>query len=175
MLAEYGPDDLGKEHFVRTPTWLAVLVAALGIPLTVSAEPVRVLEARPYFEEIRVLHPELSCDTIRGPTASRDRRAQWLGGLAGGYLGSQVGSGRGREVATVAGALYGAHVARHHRSGGDGRQDCREITSTRTERRVAGYDVIYARDGRLWRTRMTQDPGPTLHVVPRHEEDASHR
>ena len=33
-----------------------------------------------------------------------------LGGLAGGVIGHQVGSGRGRDVATIAGALGGAYV-----------------------------------------------------------------
>ena len=33
-----------------------------------------------------------------------------LGGVAGGVLGHQVGSGRGRDVATVAGAAGGAYV-----------------------------------------------------------------
>jgi outer membrane lipoprotein SlyB len=33
-----------------------------------------------------------------------------IGGLVGGVLGHQVGSGRGRDVATVAGALGGALV-----------------------------------------------------------------
>src|SRR5258708_38400861 len=33
-----------------------------------------------------------------------------LGGVAGGVLGDQVGSGRGKDVATVAGAAGGAYV-----------------------------------------------------------------
>ncbi len=33
-----------------------------------------------------------------------------IGGVAGGVLGHQVGSGRGKDVATVAGALGGAYV-----------------------------------------------------------------
>jgi uncharacterized protein YcfJ len=33
-----------------------------------------------------------------------------LGGVAGGVLGHQVGSGRGKDVATVAGAAGGAYV-----------------------------------------------------------------
>jgi len=33
-----------------------------------------------------------------------------LGGVAGGVIGHQVGSGRGRDVATIAGALGGAYI-----------------------------------------------------------------
>lgn len=153
---------------MRTLTWSAVLVVALGSPLTLAAEPVRVLDARPYFEETRSLQHEWRCDERRTPLLSRDRRAQLFGGLAGGYLGSQIGSGRGRDVATVAGALYGAELARQH-FGGPAEGHCRQVATPVIEQRIGGYDVIYERDGRLWRTRLADDPGPTLDVPRRGE------
>jgi uncharacterized protein YcfJ len=56
-----------------------------------------------------------NCGTVSGITPIEKQgessgAGAVLGGVVGGVLGHQVGSGRGRDVATVAGALGGAYV-----------------------------------------------------------------
>jgi len=49
-------------------------------------------------------------DVYREGSSSPISAGSVLGGLAGGVIGHQIGSGRGRDVATIAGVLGGAYV-----------------------------------------------------------------
>ncbi len=83
-----------------------------------------------------------------------------LGGAIGGALGHQVGGGRGKDVATVAGAIAGTLVAhdwaeeRHMRP-----RRCRPHRRWVERRRAVGYLVTYRYAGRTFTTHTDHHPG----------------
>ena len=95
--------------------------------------------------------------------------APWSVGLAGGLLGSAVGGGTGKTLATVAGAAASGHAGNRVQKN---MQD-KDVTTT-TERRcktvqdksqkVVGYNVTYRLDGKDGTTRTSFKPGATLPV-----------
>ena len=92
-----------------------------------------------------------------------------VGAVVGGLLGNQVGGGRGKKIATVAGAVGGGYA-------GNKTQEHlqQNNTYTTTERRcnteydisetVSGYDVSYELDGTVSTVRMGEDPGRRLEL-----------
>ena len=90
-----------------------------------------------------------------------------VGAVVGGLLGNQVGGGRGKKIATVAGAVGGGYA-------GNKTQEHlqQNNTYTTTERRcnteydlsekISGYDVSYELDGKVRTVRMDEDPGRRL-------------
>jgi len=105
-------------------------------------------------------------------TESRDNGAQIGGAIAGavigGILGHQIGGGRGRDVATAAGAVGGA-VAGSNIAGRASNNDvastqdvqhCRDVPNERP----AYYDVTYFFRGQQHHVQMSSPPGPTIGV-----------
>jgi uncharacterized protein YcfJ len=92
-----------------------------------------------------------------------------LGGVAGGLLGNQVGGGRGKTVATVAGAAGGAYAGNQIQKS---MQDKDVVTATETRcttvnetsQKLVGYDVTYRLDGQQKVARTSFRPGSTLPV-----------
>jgi len=90
------------------------------------------------------------------------------GALIGGILGHQVGAGRGRDVATAAGAVGGAVAGSNiagRASNNDvvGTQDvqhCRDVPNEQP----AYYDVTYFFRGQEHHVQMSAPPGPTIAV-----------
>lgn len=92
-----------------------------------------------------------------------------LGAVAGGLLGSQVGGGNGKKLATVAGAAAGGYAGNQVQ----GRMQAND-TYTTTERRcetvtdvsekVVGYQVRYDLDGKPGQVRMARKPGERIPV-----------
>lgn len=145
------------------PSVLASATLLMALPAA-AQETVPVLDARPFHQNVVETRPQQVCETRRGGFLG-DRTGQIVGGVAGGFLGSEIGSGTGRKAATVAGALIGAEAGRRYI--GQPTTHC-HIAEQRIERQeVAGYDVIYEQDGRLWRTRTVDHPGDTITVPAR--------
>ncbi|MHA7835533.1 MAG: glycine zipper 2TM domain-containing protein [Algiphilus sp.] len=91
-----------------------------------------------------------------------------LGGLAGGYAGSQIGAGSGRDLATIAGAIVGSEYAASRTRGTQRRCNVAPVEAMGQEEQVVeGYDVIYRHAGRLWRTRRSEPPGDSINVPDR--------
>ena len=92
-----------------------------------------------------------------------------IGAVAGGLLGSTVGGGKGKTLATVAGAAAGGYAGNQVQKN---MQQKDVVTST--ERRcktvqdksekLIGYDVTYRLDGKQSVVRMSSKPGATLPV-----------
>ncbi|HSB22300.1 MAG TPA: glycine zipper 2TM domain-containing protein [Burkholderiaceae bacterium] len=92
-----------------------------------------------------------------------------IGAVAGGLLGSTVGGGKGKTLATVAGAAAGGYAGNQVQKN---MQQKDVVTST--ERRcktvqdksekLLGYDVTYRLDGKQSVVRMSSKPGATLPV-----------
>jgi uncharacterized protein YcfJ len=92
-----------------------------------------------------------------------------IGGVAGGLLGNQIGGGRGKTVATVAGAAGGAYAGNQVQKN---MQEKDVVTTTETQCRtvndtshkVVGYDVTYKLDGQQKVVRTTFKPDGKIPV-----------
>ena len=86
------------------------------------------------------------------------------GAIIGGILGHQVGSGRGRDVATVGGAVaggaVGANVGRGSHTVDRDVQRCETAASGPPQY----WDVTYNFRGVEHRVQMSAAPGPTIAV-----------
>jgi uncharacterized protein YcfJ len=90
-----------------------------------------------------------------------------IGTLIGGVLGHQVGGGRGRDVATVGGAVaggaIGANVGRHDGGYGSG-QNVQRCADVQGQNRPDHWDVTYNFRGQEHRVQTTSPPGRTITV-----------
>ena len=90
-----------------------------------------------------------------------------LGGIIGGVIGHQIGSGRGQDTATVAGAADRCRRwLRQCRARATAREMREEVVQRCDiryeqdyEERIEGYRVTYEYNGREYTTRMPYDPG----------------
>lgn len=82
-------------------------------------------------------------------------------------FGHQIGGGRGRTLATVAGAAGGAFaghkIQKNHQqdnpSSMQTRYACHTVNDTTRSARTVGYDVTYTWRGRAGHARMHHNPG----------------
>ena len=86
--------------------------------------------------------------------------------VIGGVLGHQVGSGRGRDVATAGGAVAGAAIGSN--VGAATAKSIRRTSSaaptSRRNDRPEYYDVTYNFNGVEHRVQLATPPGPTIAV-----------
>ncbi len=90
-----------------------------------------------------------------------------IGGVLGGILGHQIGEGRGRDVATVGGAVAGAAIGGNVPGGGApvvSTQDVQRCADVPSSSAVDYYDVTYAFNGIEHHVQMTAPPGRTILV-----------
>ena len=188
------------------PLSKALLVAGLmaGVALPAAAKDYRnydrgydgpvfdyakVVNVDPIVESYKVNNPQEHCWDERVPTRPRHGRYhrkassptnEILGAIIGGALGNQFGSGRGKKVATAAGAVLGASVAhdiernqrdRHRYANRDRGYDRYEVVQRceirdnySYEEQVVGYDVAYKYRGNVYHTQMDQHPGKKIKV-----------
>ena len=90
-----------------------------------------------------------------------------IGGIIGGLIGNRFGKGSGRDAATAAGILAGAAIGSNskHRNRNNSGSQCYTQTDYYDEQRIAGYDVSYDYNGRIYQTRMQNHPGQRVKVV----------
>lgn len=147
----------------------AVLSLGTVTTLAQAEEMGRVLSTTPVMQQVAV--PRQVCNTAQVATPSGPSGAGALmGGVAGGFLGNQVGHGSGRAAATALGLLGGA-VLGNNIEGNRGTQvqnvqQC--TTQTFYETRTVGYNVLYEYAGKQYNVQMPNDPGPyvRLQVTP---------
>ena len=90
-----------------------------------------------------------------------------IGGILGGVLGHQIGGGRGRDVATVGGAVAGVAIGANAAGGGGGtvsNQSVQRCASVPSNTRPEFWDVTYDFGGQEHRVQMGAPPGPTITV-----------
>lgn len=106
----------------------------------------------------------------RAPVNDNNRIAGTaVGAIAGGLLGSTVGRGTGRDLATVAGAVGGGYAGNTIQ-----RRMQEQDVQTQMERRcrtvydssvnIVGYDVSYRLNGKDGNVRMDHKPGERIPV-----------
>ena len=138
----------------------------------------RVLSVEPVVRYVTVTTPVKECwDDVQTYSTRHyepGRAGKTLfGAIVGGIIGHQFGSGRGNDVATVAGTLIGAavasdaarnaptyHTTRYSRPV----RRCETNYQSHEEERIDGYEVIYAYNGRKYATRTPFDPGKRLRI-----------
>ena len=162
-----------KATAVTTALMLSAPVALAGHD---GWDYAKVVRAEPIYREVRVSEPAEECR--EEPVTERvhyrghsDPGAMLVGGIIGGVIGHQFGGGSGRDVATAAGAVIGAHTAASN-TYTPGRtvertvyeRTCRTVHRTSYLDRIEGYDVTYRWHGRLYHTRMPYDPGKRVRV-----------
>jgi uncharacterized protein YcfJ len=92
-----------------------------------------------------------------------------IGAVAGGLLGSQVGGGKGKTLATVGGAAAGGYAGNQVQKN---MQQKDMVTTTERQcktvneksQKLVGYNVTYRLDGKDGTVRMSFKPGATLPV-----------
>ncbi len=90
-----------------------------------------------------------------------------VGGLVGALAGHQVGGGKGKTLATIAGAAGGAYagheIQKHHQENNRTRMETRNVCHTvedkTTKTTTVGYDVTYSLNGETGHVRMDHNPG----------------
>lgn len=162
----------------------ALAAAICGLAFTVPAHArhdsewayAKVVRAEPLYRDVRVSAPREICReepvverTVRG--GHPDPGAVLFGAMIGGVIGHQFGGGHGRDAATAAGALIGAHhgAAQSYRGRHVSERTvyetrCHAVREARYERIFDGYDVTYRHHGRLYHTHTTHDPGSRIRV-----------
>ncbi len=90
-----------------------------------------------------------------------------IGAVAGGLIGSQIGGGKGKTLATVGGAAAGGYAGNQVQKN---MQKKDVITTTERQcktvqdksQKLVGYDVTYRFDGKQGSVRTSFKPGATL-------------
>lgn len=131
----------------------------------VSVTPVRQQASAPR----QVCHDEVVSQ--RAPVKDQHQIAGTaIGAVAGGLLGNQIGGGKGRTLATVAGAIgggYAGHEIQKNRQENNVVSSTERRCSTLTDKtgdKVIGYDVAYQYNGVTRTIRMDHDPGDRVQV-----------
>lgn len=144
---------------------IAAVAAATAGVAQAQAEYGRVLSSTPVIQQVAV--PRQVCSQQQYATPQPTTGAGGvMGAIAGGALGSQIGGGSGRGVATVLGVLGGAVMGDRIEGGGNTQlqtvQNC--TTQTYYENRAVSYNVVYEYAGRQYQVNLPNDPGPTVQL-----------
>lgn len=96
-----------------------------------------------------------------------------LGAILGGVIGNRFGKGNGRKASTAAGVMIGASIGSQanskHSRYGQSRNSCYTQRDYITEERIAGYEVSYDYNGRIYQTRMQNHPGEQVRIQVNHQ------
>lgn len=130
----------------------------------VSVTPVRKSVDHPR----QVCHDEVVTHTAP-PKDQHQLAGTAIGAVVGGLLGNQVGGGKGKTLATVAGAVGGGYAGKRieeSRQQGSVTQSTERRCSTVDDKssKIVGYDVRYEYNGVTRSTRMDHDPGDRVQV-----------
>jgi uncharacterized protein YcfJ len=147
--------------------------AAVAAHAQTYLDNARVTSVEPRYESVNV--PRQECSSRWVPetrrNGGRDYGGAVIGGVAGAFLGNQVGRGHGREAATALGAVVGALTGDNmaNRNRWDSYEQVpREVTECRAvnevETRIVGYQVSYEYRGQRFATLMRENPGEFVPV-----------
>jgi len=172
---------------------LTIGTLLLATTMTVNAGPrnhrfqdtAKVVDVEPIYETIEVQYPQQHCWDEEVSYAEPGRESYTgtiLGGVIGGTLVNQLhrGRGKGKDVATLAGALLGGAIGhdlsrnvRHAQHRTTSERHCEVQNYTTHEEQLVGYRVKYRYNGRIYATRTEDHPGKRIpvrvSVAPMHE------
>lgn len=146
---------------------LAVLAGTAG--LCAAQEQGRVISSTPVVAQVGV--PRQVCSNQQVQIQSqKSGGGAIMGAIAGGAIGSNLGGGDGRALATAIGLIGGAMLGDRMEGAGPAQtqnvQNC--TTQTFYENRTTAYNVVYEYAGKQYSVQMPNDPGPfvRLQVTP---------
>jgi uncharacterized protein YcfJ len=165
---------------------LPTLVVGMGVAASASADHGQltqiayapIIDVEPLVRLVTVNRPREECwlETTVVPSP-RATGAVLAGGLLGGVIGHQLGSGRSNNAMTVLGTLVGSAVASNavaKRAAYAGQEvtteRCEIVNQAHTEERIDGYRVTYEYMGQRYATVMPEPPRGDrmrLHVTVR--------
>ena len=153
------------------------VAAALGVAAVASLnvfergpQYAQVVSATPIKETVKTPRQECRNVTVthRRPVQDEKRfSVSGLGAGAGGVIGLQFGGGRGKDVATVVGALGGGYAG-NQIQGSLQESDTYTTTQQRCKtvydksEKMLGYDVTYKIGDQQGKIRMDRDPGTQI-------------
>nr|WP_276583832.1 glycine zipper 2TM domain-containing protein [Pseudomonas sp. RIT-PI-AD] len=159
---------------------VGAVLGAVGVTAGGAVATYSLVNSGPDYAEVLAVQPVN--ETVKTPrevckdvAVTRQRPVQdqhklagtVLGAVAGGLLGSQVGGGSGKKIATVAGAVGGGYAGNQVQGNMQSR-DTYTTTETRcstvqdTSEKLVGYDVKYQLNGKVDQVRMDHDPGAQI-------------
>lgn len=155
----------------------AVAVTAIG-----GVAGYKALNPEPEFAEVLAVEPVKEttktprevCDEVvvneQAPVKDPNRIAGTaIGAVAGGLVGSQIGGGSGKTLATIAGAAAGGYAGHEVQKGMQekstvSRTETRCKTVYESHTKTVGYDVRYRLGDEEGQIRMDHEPGPRIPV-----------
>lgn len=149
-------------------------VSAVGVTSYTANKPefAEVLAVQEVKETIET--PREECQDVqttrKAPVKDQHRiTGTAIGAIAGGLLGSTIGGGSGKKIATVAGAAAGGYAGNKIQQ--NMQNNDRVVTTERRCKTVydtsvnhLGYDVTYRLNGQEGVIRMEHDPGQQIPV-----------
>jgi len=151
-----------------------VVLGASGVTYQQLTKPkfAQVVQSKEVFET--VVTPREHCEDVQvqkqAPVKDKNRLAGTaIGAVAGGLIGSQIGGGKGKTLATVGGAAAGGYAGNQVQKN---MQQKDVVTSTERQcktvqeksQKLVGYNVTYRLDGKEGNVRTSFKPGDTLPV-----------
>ena len=94
---------------------LAASMASQAYDSNSNVFEARVVSANPVYTTVKVNNPRQECweEAVSVPTQqTRSKTPEIVGAIVGAGIGRLFGSGRGQDVATVAGAVLGGSIGR---------------------------------------------------------------
>lgn len=132
----------------------------------------RVISSKPITRTVN--HPSQQChnETVTHHKPAKDTHqiaGTAIGAVLGGVLGHQVGGGKGKTLATVAGAVGGGYAGKkieehvqNNNTYTTNERKCQTVNHRTTQ--VVGYKVTYSYNGTRHTTRMNHKPGDRIRV-----------
>jgi uncharacterized protein YcfJ len=152
-----------------TAAGFAVVAMAASVGTASAQEQGRVISSQPVIQQVAV--PRQVCSNQQVVVEGQKSGAGGLmGAIAGGAIGSNVGSGSGRALASMIGFIGGAAMGDRIEGAPSAQMQTVQNCTTQTfyENRTAMYNVVYEFGGKQYSTQMQNDPGQfvQLQVTP---------
>jgi len=144
--------------------------APASAPVAAGPQYAQVLSVTPVHAttDARQVCHDVVVDQAAPPKDQHNIAGTAIGAVAGGLLGHMVGGGKGRTLATVAGAVGGGYAGNrienaHHQPQvtQSVQRQCNTVAGTD---KIVGYDVQYVYNGVTRTARMDHDPGNRVQV-----------
>lgn len=185
-LAGCGKTPANQAQATPANMTMATSAATAALPPGENAQPNAAAPpaapARPQFAQVVAVQPVTQSSTTSRPRqVCRDEQVAVpetykdqhqiggavAGGLVGALAGHMIGGGKGKTLATVAGAAGGAFAGheiqkRHQEDNAtqmETRNVCHTVTDKSTSTKTVGYDVTYTYNGQTGHVRMDRNPG----------------
>ncbi len=148
---------------------LALAVLASGGTAALAQEQGRVISSTPLIAQVGVPRQVCSQSQVQ-VQAPKSGAGALMGAIAGGAIGSNLGGGDGRLIASAIGLMGGAILGDRLEGASPAQTQTVQNCTNQTfyENRTTGYNVVYEFNGKQYTVQMPQDPGPfvILQVTP---------